>query len=715
VKIESKSIVIDSKSYNVAADPQGNAIWQVQSGERLEKEFGFGAGMGETRCMHEGPCNGTYFAEGFDYTDGTARLHPLITTVGTRYTGTFDDAGGTTLTDAAASFPTSGDGLKGYTVTITAGTNIGEARTITGNTATTLTVASLTTSATSQYDVSVLGSLAYTPLSIFEDFDSDGDRAVYFTFRDMTVTFDIITKKIRPSDDTPIDTEIWGTAIAYAPKLGRPEVFAGATYLPLGDRSGSRVMQKLATVGDISAETPDTWEAADASTWAFACATVTVDGVAKFIRAIDNKVNLTSSEPKTLASYEAAQDVGESTDMITWITELSDGLIAMHTNANLWLWDSDSNAYPVIPGGGRSAKETDAREAHISVTYDDYGGHMGTSLSAGVLHPSHTGFWFYQNGRIQNVAVDQIGQGTLAPYRRVPNISNIPFGNRHYATVVFNQWIYSIYKPTGFSNAANIHIMCGYYQNGEITWRTLLTDSKDIIGLFLDSGMRLWWVSDPQDPATIPGTPSADLKYITLNADGSPRTLLGVNRGTASTTYEYYFPEVDFGLPYIQKQLTLMTLETENLPGSSATSTQLKIHRDGGSADSVGAAITSGTVTERESTTFGTNDKFYRLRPRFTVTTTSGYAPTTSDPRWLRLKVEARSPDTIRTVLLPSSQRNLFETKKILRKLKNAGTKTMREPETNETFSATIIAVNDTVHEGKQAVELICQRFGVAA
>src|SRR3990167_2314898 len=151
--IDPQVIQIDSKSYPIALDRSGVPVWQVQSGERLEKEFVFGGDMGETRCIHDGPCSGYYFAEGFDVTDGTARLHPLITTVGARYTGTFDDAGGTTLTDAAASFPTTGDGLKGYTVTITGGTGAGAARTITGDTATTLTVATLTTSATSTYDV----------------------------------------------------------------------------------------------------------------------------------------------------------------------------------------------------------------------------------------------------------------------------------------------------------------------------------------------------------------------------------------------------------------------------------------------------------------------------------------------------------------------------------------------------------------------------------
>src|SRR3990167_9033511 len=219
MEIDPQTIQIDSKSYPIALDRSGIPIWEVQSGQRLEKEFVFGGAMGETRCMHEGPCNGFFFAEGFDVTDGTARLHPLITTVGgTRYTGTFDDAGGTTLTDAAAAFPTAGDGLKGYTVTITGGTGAGAARTITGNTATTLTVASLTTSATSTYDISVLGTLAYTPLTFFEDFDSAADRAVYVAYLDCTgpPTRNTIIKKIRPSDNTPIDTEAFVAAL-YAP------------------------------------------------------------------------------------------------------------------------------------------------------------------------------------------------------------------------------------------------------------------------------------------------------------------------------------------------------------------------------------------------------------------------------------------------------------------------------------------------------------------
>src|SRR3990167_261457 len=718
MKASTRTVSIDSEVYPIALDRSGVPVWQVQSGERLVKEFVPGGAMGETRCVHEGVCNGYYFATNFDVTDGTARLKPLITTVGARYTGAFDDAGGTTLTDSLAVFPTSWDGLKGYTVTITGGTGSGAARTITANTATTLTVASLTTSATSTYDVSVLGSLAYTPLTFFEDFDAALARAVYVTFRDTTTTPDIITKKIRPSDDTPIDTEIWGQAAATAPRIGRAEEYGNATYLPLGDKSGSRVMQKLATVGLISTETADTWTAADASTWAFACATVTGGGVSKFIRAVNNKINLVSSEPNTLASYETGLDVGDSTDLIVWLTEMSDGLVAVHTTTNLWIWDSDGNTYPVLPGGGRTAKQIGSADATLANTYDDYDGHMGSSLSAGVLHPSRSGLWFYENGRIRNVGVDQIGQGTMNPYRPVATLTNIPFGNRHYATVVYGQWIYSIYKTTGLGSGIKAHILCGHYQDGEITWRTLYSAIEDFLGLFIDSGMRLWWVVNPQAPATIPGTPSASLNYLTLSADGSPRTALGVNRGIVSGTHTWYGPEIDFGLPYEQKQLRLMTLETENLPtaGAAGVSIAMGTLRDGGGLTAVGAAITTAgsAVTDREPTV-GTTDTGYRFRPYITLTAGASYAPTTSDPPILRPKMEARSPDIIRTVLLPSDKRNLFEMKKILRKLKNAGVKTIREPETNETFSGRIIAVNDTVHNNQQAVEVVISRFGVAA
>ena len=68
--------------------------------------------------------------------------------------GIFDDAGGTTLTDSTATFPTAGVGLVGWTVLVTGGTGAGEWRLILANTATTLTVSpALTTAGNSQYEI----------------------------------------------------------------------------------------------------------------------------------------------------------------------------------------------------------------------------------------------------------------------------------------------------------------------------------------------------------------------------------------------------------------------------------------------------------------------------------------------------------------------------------------------------------------------------------
>ena len=713
MEIPAKTLSLDGKSYPVAEAQGGAPVWDVRAGQRLEKEFGFGGSMGEVRCTHEGVCNGFYFAEGFDVTDGTARLHPLITTVGARYTGTFDTAGGVTLTDDDADFPTSGRGLIDYVVTITGGTGAGAHRTITGNTQTTLTVATLTTSTNSTYDVSVLGSLAYSPLAFFEDFDVAGLGATYCQYRDCSTTPDIIITKVRQSNDVPVDREISAAAAsATCPRIGRAEDFNGALYITSGDGAGTNVMRKLATVGDIATAVDDTWENADASTWAYACAGIMTATAAKFVRATINKIALTDSEPKTLALYEVSTDIGDTSDDIVWLSETSDGLIAVHSTFNLWLFDPDKNAYSVLPFTRHVGKRW-------RQTYDEFDGHMGAPLSAGVLHPTRSGLWFYQTGRLENAALDQIGKGTLDPYRAVPNISNIPIGLRHYACVTFGDWIYAIYKPTGSSNSANVHILYGFYVDGQITWRTLITQNKDIIGLFIDARRTLNWIYDPQPQTDSPGTPTAEWRYITLNADGSPKTTLGVNRGAASTTYTYYFPEIDFDLPYIQKQLRLMTLESENFPtaGGTGVTVQLGVYRDGGSTTTIGATITTAgnNVTERSPTTLGTNDAAYRFRPYLTLITGATYAPTTSDPRLLRLKIEGRSVDIIRTILLPSAQRNLFETKKILRKLKNAGFKTVREPETNETFSGQIVAVNDIIHNNLPACEVIMERWGVAS
>jgi hypothetical protein len=703
---EPGKIVLDSVKYQLASE-KGQPIWETASGRPVRKKFTFGGSMGETECHHEGDCDGLYFAEGFDTSDGTLRLHPQITTVGARYTGTFDDAGGATLTDSAGAFPTAAHGLDDYTVTITDGTGKGKAARVTSNTGTALSISpSITTDTDSTYDVSVLGTFLYRPMSFFEDFDANGYLAKYVIFEDHTTTPDIIIVKIY--NDTPCDREISAAAAdtTHAPILGRVEVFEGATYVPSGDSTGSNVMRKLAAVGNNLTPADDTWENADASTWASACAGIMDGSVAKFIRATGNTVALTSTEPKTLASYESVTEVGDSTDNIVWITETSDGLVAIHTVLNLWLFDPDKNAYSVLPVNRHKAMK-------YQTSHDDFDGHMGTALSAGVVHPARTALWFYENRQVKKISIDHI-----PGYRPVPNISNIPFGLRHYACTAFGDWMYSIYKPTGATNSANVHIKCGQYDPNRrnVKWRPFLTFAKDIIGLKIDPDMKLNFIYDPQPFGVAPGIPSADWKHVALAADGSPRTALGSKRGTASTTYLYYFPEWDGDMPEENIQWRKMMFEAENLPASDYVSIQTQACRNGGAAASVGDPVTTaGTGVYTSEWTVGTSDTAYRLRPVIELTTHASYAPASSDPRVLWLILVGRSPDTLRTVVLEGESKNMREVRKTLRKLKNAGVKTVFEPGTNESFSGQVIAVNDITHEGKPACEVMLNRWEVEA
>ncbi|KKL23722.1 hypothetical protein LCGC14_2422540, partial [marine sediment metagenome] len=508
------------------------------------------------------------------------------------------------------------------------------------------------------------------------------------------------------------------------------------------------------------------------------------------------------------------------------------------------------NLYELDPTSARPLLDMRAeRKNKVFQTYDDFDGHMAATVGAAVLYPHRSGFWRYRSGRSLNLSIDNI-----PGYREVGGIVDIPIGLRHYATDAVGQWVYAIYKPPGFANATNCNIMSAFYQPGaarELTWRTLITRTEDLMGLKIDSDKRLWFVQNPNDPAvanasvafvaassadsggaatsltissytvasgtqralfvgisnlviagsspfpssvsfgaqpltkvasillvgstshlyssiwvltaplvstadiaivyansqtgiaagatnftgvdqsepfqnttnaagtsTTPsitvssatndlvldnvaqdggtgssmapdsgterydddsgtdvggagsteagaasvtknwtlgasarwahvggsvsqgavGLANADLNYVQLNLDGSPRTALGRNRGAVSSTYEHYMGEISFGR---RVQARYMKVETENF--NSTTSLQMKIHRDGGGADSIGSAITSDDFHQIDFTV-GTTDLLRRGRLRLTLDTNSSYAPATSDPRVLRGVLGIRSP-----------------------------------------------------------------------
>lgn len=791
----------------------------AQSGAVSEHEFTFEGSMGETICEHPRRCPDYYFSQ-FDTTDGTLRLPPVVTTV------------------------TSLD-------------------------------------------------IAYTPITMWEDFDTDGDRAFYIEYRDTTSTPDIVIKKYRVTDDVLVDTEVsttqGGAAQETAPRIGKVASFEGKTFVPAGDESGSNHIRSISTVGDISAGTADTYTEGD--TFSSSHSVIDEDGVSKFVICSAQNYRLAATTPTTDANFGPAVEVGDSGSPIVWTLE-SGGFVYFCKPDNLYEGD---------PTSARLLLDTRAERKNKPLQdYDDFDGHMSATVGAAILYNHRSGFWRYRSGRSLNLSIDQI-----PGYRAVSGISDIPIGLRHYATDAVGQWVYAIYKPPGFANTTNCNIMVAFYQPGavkELTWRTLITRNEDLMGLKIDSDKRLWFVQNPNDPATadasvafvaassadsngsaaslswshtiasgtqrvlfvgissantggiarIPssvkfgnqsltfveqktttsspflhsaiwqltaplvstanitivypvtvdgiaagatnytgvsqsspvratqtatgtdttptlsltsqtndlaldnaaqdggtdssmaegsgqterydddsgttvgvagsteagassvtmswtlgasatwalvavsiakadlGVAGADLNYVQLNGDGSPRTTLGRDRGAASTTYEHYMGEIRFDR---RVQARYMRVETENF--NSTTSLQLKIHRDGGGADSIGSAITSDDLHQVDFTV-GTTDLLRRARMRLTLDTNSSYAFATSDPRVLRGYLGIRSPDTYRAIMRTGNSIDSARTeRKILRQRKGAGTAAITESWSGTQFRADVVSIRD--------------------
>ena len=705
--------------------------------------------------------------------------------------------------------------------------------------------------------------------------------------------------------------------------------FEGNTFVPAGEESGSNHIRKIG-VGDISAGTADTYTEGDH--FSSSHAVIEEDGVAKFISFDGHEFRTAATTPETDANFSGAFEVGDSGSPIFWSVESGGFVYACKAD----------NLYELDPTSARPLLDMRAeRKNKPFQTYDDFDGHMSATAGAAVFYNHRSGFWRYRSGRAINLSIDNI-----PGYREVPNIaslrlvpvgssatSGIPIGLRHYATDAVGQWIYAIYKPTGFANTDNCNIMSAFYQPGaarELTWRTLITRNEDLIGLKIDSDKRLWFVQNPNDPAVAAGTvtfvtsgsadsngaaaslsfsytiasgsqrvlfvgissvvplgtpttnptvkfgnqdmsfvedrairfsdgravtseiwqltaplvstanitivypisqtgitagatnwtgvdqanpvrsaaeasgtsttPSvavtsqtndvvldnvavdeagaatsaagsgqteryddasgtdiagvgsteagassvtmdwtldaskdwvtvgisiapgalgnatADLNYIQLNDDGSPRTLMGRDRGAASSTYEHYTGEIRFDR---RVQARYMKVETENFDFNGTTSLQMRIHRDGAVADEIGSAITSNDFHQIDFTV-GTTDLMRRGRVRLTLDTNSSYAFAVNDPRILRAVLGVRSPDIYRAVMRTGRSIDSARTeRKILRQRKGGGTVQITESWSGTQFRADVVSIRDLEtrrEEGGQMMyltEILFRRFDV--
>ena len=113
----------------------------------------------------------------------------------------------------------------------------------------------------------------------------------------------------------------------------------------------------------------------------------------------------------------------------------------------------------------------------------------------------------------------------------------------------------------------------------------------------------------------------------------------------------------------------------------------------------------------------GTNDTAYSVIPTTTVTTNGSYTPATADPRTRSWGVQGVSP-TIYSVHIPLTDKamkgfsiGIRGARSKLRNLKNGQTISVRAPKDSSSFSGQIVAVDEEIKNGDEAITVFIQRW----
>jgi hypothetical protein len=407
-------------------------------------------------------------------------------------------------------------------------------------------------------------------------------------------------------------------------------------------------------------------------------------------------VDFADTNPETAAEWGEDYETGDSGQTIRAMVEGPDGLLYVSTDVNLYRGDGEGNFYGLNPFVNKGKPSTTNG--------------LGTWVSAPYI------FWPHESGlQVFDVRSDDWNRVSLDDipwFREVGNIT-APVGYRARHGVSIGDWNYWICN--GGDDSGPGRIIGGYPRKriggAGISWvwhSIYYSSTAELALLYVDSAKKLWWVE-------MNGTSNVTA-FMQLNADGSPRSI-SANRGAASKTYTWYGPDLDFGKPDKLKQFRAWDVQHNMASGGSAyIQYQNKVYIDEGSATSVDSAV-SGSDAWAQTTsewTVGTNDTGYRLRPSRVFTTGGSYV-NTGDPMTGYEVIRARTP-TIEQAILKEGPQTLREMKKVVRKLQNAGTKTIIEPETGDSFSGEVVSVrNVTLRDQTKALEVKIRRWDIAS
>jgi hypothetical protein len=340
----------------------------------------------------------------------------------------------------------------------------------------------------------------------------------------------------------------------------------------------------------------------------------------KLAGAVSNTLRLVEVDPHS-STWGDAFSVGDTTSKISCIHDT--GLVLLVAKEdNLFIWSSESGKpQPVFNIGAGKGQATNGvgLTAIPGVEMAAYNHDSGLHFLVGTT-------------MMMNRGIDGI-PGMM----EMPNVTLEPFKGTVYETATVGNWFYYLNRVVESSSTRT------YIVGADL--RTMFGDPESMIqhivgveeswvrGLYVDSQKRLWYV--------VNGT----VAYRKLGRDGSPyagRDSYG--QGAASATHTVFFEESDFGLPTTTKIFRQARVLARNI--DSDCPIQIVAYMDGGSATNVGATITSNGMSNRFWTN-GTNDSGVAMRLAATITTTSGFDPTTDDPQIWAIEVDMLPvPDT---------------------------------------------------------------------
>jgi hypothetical protein len=394
---------------------------------------------------------------------------------------------------------------------------------------------------------------------------------------------------------------------------GRPALFKGTWYLPLGGAVFAKTLDTIASSGD------DSWSDAGAGYYALHYAVVNHSGTTKL--AVAGGPDFTTAlPPGNEVGYSADGTVPpssfEANDSSIPISDLIGGneLIVIDASA---VFRMDADGYVV--------KDIDFVGRHPNISA--FPGSNSFMHGPYLYWPHISGLYRKVGQNAQPIGPDADPQWvnrTLDGFTPLQQGSNSTI--MWSSVVVYGQWLYATYGRSLFAGLLN--------EDGTVRWHGVVYQASTAseVRCHITDGPVLWL------------TEAGAVRRFALDTDGSMRAIDG-NRGEASTSYQFWGPVIDGGprLASKNKQWRKIGVELEG-DWSAWRPLQLAAHMDGATTSTnVGSTFYVTGATE-QSWTVGTTDTARYIIPTLKLTTTVGHV--TGDPRIRRWWVEGVTPLT---------------------------------------------------------------------